>query len=517
MMAEFQPRRAMSRFRFEDYEADCKSGELRRRGRKIKLRDQSFQILTLLLEHPGEVVTREEIRRQVWTSDTFIDFEAGINSAIRRLRFALNDSVEKARFIETLPRHGYRFVAPVSISEGSESFRVSAPPQATDTYVHTVPSRSQRRGESETRLPAKRPLFKRLRGTAVFASIGAALIAGLALYAALGGLYQYKDLRSPDRGTNNEEAYRVFLLGQNLSERRDQQNLLKAMEYLDQAVALDPNFARAWAAKALLYRYLATNPGADQTEQYKKSMDALGKALSIDPILSEAYSALCFNKLRYEFDFPGAETACQRALELDPGSSLAHRMNCIFLYSRGRFDESIFECERAIDLEPLASNNVLTYTLALYFARRYEEEEAQWKRMIELTPTHNKFIYTRLFINLAQQGKEDKAFDYLIKTLTFEKADNETIERFRSAYATSGWRGVTVERIKHPELESFTGPFDVACLYASVGDKDKALENLEKAFREHDYRIAVLSVEPQLDPLRDDPRYTDLVRRVEGK
>ena len=118
-------------------------------------------------------------------------------------------------------------------------------------------------------------------------------------------------------------------------------------------------------------------------------------------------------------------------------------------------------------------------------------------------------------MNAAQQRKEDKAFDYLIKKLTLDKADNETIERFRIAYAASGWRGVTMERIKHPETESIAGPFDVACLYASLGDKDKAFENLENAYQERSYRLAVLQVEPQLDPLRDDPRFDDFIRRVE--
>ena len=136
--------------------------------------------------------------------------------------------------------------------------------------------------------------------------------------------------------------------------------------------------------------------------------------------------------------------------------------------------------------------------------------------MIELNPTHG-FIYTRLFINLRQQGKDGEAFEYLIKKLTKEHVDGEIIERFRNAYASAGWHGVTIERIKHPETESFTGPFDVACLFATIGEKDKAFEYLEKAYQEHNYRIAVLQVEPQLDPLRDDPRFANLVARVEGK
>src|SRR5262245_4522347 len=99
--------------RFGIFDLDTQSGELRRHGLKVRLPDQSFQILQMLLERPGEVVTREQLRRQLWTSDTFVDFDVGLNSAIRKLREALDDSAENPRFVETLPRRGYRFIARV--------------------------------------------------------------------------------------------------------------------------------------------------------------------------------------------------------------------------------------------------------------------------------------------------------------------------------------------------------------------------------------------------------------------
>jgi len=289
-----------------------------------------------------------------------------------------------------------------------------------------------------------------------------------------------------------------------------------AMDDLNRAVTIDPNFARAWAAKAHLHRFFAEYPGGDQTEQYKRSMEALGKALAIDPNLSEAHSALCLNKLRYEYDSAGAESACIRAVELDPNSWVSHKAYATFLFSRGRFDDAFAEIKRAIDIQPLALENQQTYALVLHYSRRYEEEETQWISLIESNPTH-RYLYTRLFINLQQQGKDGEAFEYLVKRLTVDHANNELIERFRAAYATTGWSGVTIERIKHPETEPFTSPFDVACLYATIGDVDKAFEYLEKAYLQHSYRMAVLQVEPQLDLLRNDPRYADLARRMETR
>src|SRR5215468_6882221 len=101
------------RVRFGIFEADLRSGELYKRGRKIKLHQQPFQVLALLIERPGEVVTRDELRRKLWPSDTFVNFDIGLNSAVRKLRGALDDSAESPRYVETLARRGYRFIAPV--------------------------------------------------------------------------------------------------------------------------------------------------------------------------------------------------------------------------------------------------------------------------------------------------------------------------------------------------------------------------------------------------------------------
>jgi tetratricopeptide (TPR) repeat protein len=317
------------------------------------------------------------------------------------------------------------------------------------------------------------------------------------------------------RGTNNEEAYGLYLLAMNSSEERGNQNLQKALEYLERAVALDPNYALAWAGIAHLHRDIVGQTDSGTKEHYEKSMEAIKKALSIDPNLSDAYSALCQNKNRYEYDFAGAETACKRALELDRGSPQAHKTYANFLYSRGRFDEAINEIKTAMDLQPVSYRNQQIYGLALFYARRFGEAEAQFKRLLELNPNHSDYIYGTLVSILEQEGKESEAFEYLIKRLSIKGTDNTTIERFKTAFARSGWKGVTMERIKTPEAVTITGSFQTACLYATIGNKDKAFEYLEKAYQERSYLIAVLQVTPQLDPIRNDPRYADLVRRVE--
>ena len=314
------------------------------------------------------------------------------------------------------------------------------------------------------------------------------------------------------RGTENQEAYRLYLQAMNLSDEPGEQNSTKALGYLENAVALDPNYAPAWAGIALLHcDLLYAELGA--REHYEKSMDAIGKALAIDANNSDAYSALCHTKNRYEYDAAGADTACRRAIELDPDSPQARKTFSNFLFSRGRFDEAVAEIKAAIELQPVSFRNQQVYALSLFYARRYSEAEKQFKRLRELNP-NRAFTYGWLAEVLDAQGRHAEAFDSLINKLTLEKADPAIIEQVKNAYAASGWNGVTAERIKNPAALNIPGSFQLACLYAKIGDKDRAFENLEKAYQARSYALAVLEVAPQLDPLRDDPRYADLVRRV---
>lgn len=169
----------------------------------------------------------------------------------------------------------------------------------------------------------------------------------------------------------------------------------------------------------------------------------------------------------------------------------------------------------AIDLQPVSYRNQQIYALTLYFARRYAEAEGQFKTLIELNPNQIGYIHGRLIKVLEEQGKESEAFEVLVKM--FEKTDNGKLERFKSAYRKSGWRGVQMARIKTAEADSGLSHFDLAGLYAKVGDKDKALECLGKVYLERSFLVPIVHVEPQLDSLHEDPGFSDLLRRIEGK
>jgi DNA-binding winged helix-turn-helix (wHTH) protein/TolB-like protein/Tfp pilus assembly protein PilF len=312
------------------------------------------------------------------------------------------------------------------------------------------------------------------------------------------------------RGTNSEEAYRLYQQGMLLMDKRRPENSKKAREYFEQAVSLDSNYAKAWAGIAHAIRASGRN---DPDRVHQELLEAANKALAIDPSTSDAYVALCLDKLHYAYDFAGAEFACKQAVQVDPNSSTAHVAYSWVLRYTGRYDEALAEIRTAINLEPVSYVNQRDYGYALYRVGRLDEAAAQWKRLLDLDPMDPQ-PYNQLVRISQAQGKEAEALEWFLKFITLKQSGPETVERYTNVYQTSGWRGVLLERAKDPKLTN--GDFQIATLYAHAGEKDKAFEYLEKSFQQREWSFAGLRESPELDSIRDDPRYNDLVRRVEG-
>jgi DNA-binding winged helix-turn-helix (wHTH) protein/TolB-like protein len=315
------------------------------------------------------------------------------------------------------------------------------------------------------------------------------------------------------RGTTNEDAYRLYLQGMYLNGNRNPLDSRKAVKVLEQAVGLDPNYAAAWAGLGHAHRMIANfGRSVNIHEEHQKAIEAINRALALDADLADAHSALCENKMYYEWDFEGAERTCQRAIELDPNSSLAHEIYSRYLSSRGRHDEAITEVKTAIDLEPASLFNQLLYANNLHFARRYTEAVAQYKRVAAMDE-NSVLTYPLGSMSLALSGNEREAFEWWRKFQTLSKADEETVQSYRAAFQTSGWQGVMRERVKRFD-ESNLVYFHGAAFDAEVGNEDKAFEYLEKAYQRREYWMSYLEVDPRLDSLRDDPRFDEMVRRV---
>lgn len=320
--------------------------------------------------------------------------------------------------------------------------------------------------------------------------------------------------RTPKRGTNNQDAYRLYIHGMYLANSRNAEAGTKAITALEQAVALDPNYAQAWAGLGYARRTLSLwRSDLSTYDTYQKSMEAINRALALDESLSEAHSALCENKYLYDWDFAAAEPECKRAIELDPGSAQAHEIYSRYLMGRGRHAEGIAEIETAIDLEPASRFYHRNYGRALFYARRYKEAEDQFKRVIAMD---RNFISTYGWVawSLALQGKEAEAFEWVTRLLSVRNVDKTKVEVFEKAFRKEGWRGVVREWIK--ETDEILGDFDRALYHAQLGNKNEAFTHLEKVLKRRAVWATYLRADPRLDPLRDDPHFSDLVKRVDG-
>jgi adenylate cyclase len=324
------------------------------------------------------------------------------------------------------------------------------------------------------------------------------------------------DIAAVKRYTTSEEAYRLYLQGRFLVDKRSRKDAEKAIQYLEQAVKIDPNYALAYAVLANA-RIAAGNFGSDDLEQYAKAKAAAEKALAIDDNLAEAHAFAGEVKFM-EWDFAGAEREFRRAVELNPNSAAAHQIYAIYLNSMGRFDEAIAATTTAIDIEPTSVLNHRDYGMILCFARRPAEAVVVLERAVEMDADF-RTAYGWLIRAYRMKGDDDKAFEWFLRAPHRKEESAEKIELWKTLYAQSGWRGINQQRIedaKQKDKEGKMPHLEMMQLYADLGDKEQAIIHLEKAFqlRPRGVGLTWLKADPRYDSIRDDPRFQEIVRRV---
>ncbi len=318
------------------------------------------------------------------------------------------------------------------------------------------------------------------------------------------------------RYTSNEEAYRLYLLGTTMADKRGRKNAEKAIEYFEQAVKLDPNYAPAYAGMANARTGMAFTGRDDAREQYLKAKSAIETALALDDNLAESHTYSGEIKWVCEWDFAGAEREHKRAIELNPNSSAAHRMYALYLSSMGRFDDAIAEIKIAVDLEPALALNHRIYGGTLVYARRYDEAIARLKQTLEMDPDFIE-AYRWLIAAYAGKGDDDQAFEWFVKLQTKQGEEPHEIQVWKTIYAKSGWRGIyerQFEAAKEAEKKGEPNYTQLANLSVDLVQPEQAIAYLEKAMGKRQWGTVFLNVTPHYDSLRSDPRFDDLVRRV---
>jgi tetratricopeptide (TPR) repeat protein len=324
------------------------------------------------------------------------------------------------------------------------------------------------------------------------------------------------------QGTRNPEAYQLYLKGRSFYDKRTLADLETAISYFNQAVAKDPGYAMAYAGLAYSYGRLP-DFGASASEYIPKSNAAALKAIELDPTLGRPHVTLGSNKLVHEWDFAGGIAEFKKAVELDPNNADAHEVYAEELgLLGGREQEALAEINRAHELDPKspAIDDVLGN---VYIdARRFNEATVVCKKLAKENP---KFAEAHYCLAIAYWGKkmypqvieEWKAYDQL----SGDHDDSEITAAMEQGFRSAGWKGALSKSIETLKTQRQTKPssaygsaYRIAEAYAELGDKDQAFQWFNTAFQEHDEGLAALKTDFALDPIRSDPRFAELVRKV---
>ena len=629
------------RLRFGVFELDLRAGELRKHGLRVRLQEQPFQVLAMLLENHGEVVTREELQKKLWPADTFVDFDHGLNKAINKIREALSDSAESPRFVETVARRGYRFLAEVKIADAahvdSSELASQAPHAAegrdgpdapgklempkrllpslawkisafallllmgslaawklhswkgpspvirslavlpleslsndasqdyftdgmTDELISYLGQISELRVISRTSVMAykhaRKPLPQIARELNVDAVVeGTVLRSGdqvritaqlieassdkhlwsqsyegelrdtLALQSKVAraiadqiriNLNPKEQAALKNVKVVNPQAYESFLKGRYFWNKRTADGLKMALAYFNQAIAEDPKYAQAYSGLADTYALMGDWQYAVMTpkEALPKAKAAAIKALELDSALGEAHNSLAFCLDGFDWDFDSAGKEFRRAIELNAGYATAHHWYAWHLSLLGRYDEAIAEMRKAENLDPLSL--VINADLAelLVLAHSYDESILQSRKTIEMDPNfglaHNQLAQAYL-----QKQMNDEAVAELQKAVQLSGGSPTCIANLGRAYVASGKRSEAeklLSDLKKRSNPSHSLASEIAVIYVALGDTNQAITWLEQGYEER-FNPGVL-LRSGFDPLRSDPRFEDLVRRI---
>ena len=626
-MSDSTPRGSI---RFGAFELDPTSGELLKRGVRLRLRDRPLQVLLALLERPGETVTRQELQHRLWPGDTFVEFENGLNNAVSRLRDALGDSADTPRYIETLPRRGYRFIAPIdpAVHQRPETgARPSLPDDSHrgDAVVPVAPSRLRWRlvtgiGVALVVLAGlaftwrgRRPAAENSVAVLPFAVANAAedspdhyvafgmtdaLISELSRVGALKVISQtsvlkYKGERKalpaiarelgvrtvvegsvvhesgqvrltvqlidartdthlwtqtysrdpatalsgqralareiagiirtrlvPDDRTAtpavrpaSPAAYEAYLKGRYFLQQPGEKGQARAREFFEQSIAADPGFAPAHVGLAT---YFVTTDALAPAEAMHQAKASARRALALDDASAAAHASLAFVHYFDDWDWAGAAREFGRAIELDPNDATSRRWHALYLSSMGLHATAAEEAQRAVELDPVSISSFDAAAAVASNARRFDAVLEQARRISELNADDPR-AFMQFAVGYLHQGR----FAEAVASAERGVAATGRSPAFLCVLAVAQHRAgqtsearQTLAEIDQLAEQGYVPDVFLAVAYMWLRDHDAALGRLQQAFERRDSYLVVAKVAPWLDPVRADPRFQELLRRM---
>jgi len=314
--------------------------------------------------------------------------------------------------------------------------------------------------------------------------------------------------------TDNNEAYQLYLKGRYHFSRRGKQDLQKSIEFFQQAIKLDSNFALAYASIAELYATMPLYPYLSPKEAVPQAKAAAANALELDPELAEAHTIAGYIASGYDWNWAEAERDFKRAIELEPNLANAHyRYAWTYLAPLGRHEAAIAEMKRAMELEPLNLIQGAHFAAVYMYAQQFDAALEQARKTFDLDPT---FVIGKSWLCFTLNAKGMYAESLAISEKT-PQTDSLLFPQASYAYAKTGRRQQAEEVIKkwrEIEKSEYVLNYWIGVIYAALGEKDAAFAELEKAYQARDFFFHRLKVDPFMDPLRDDPRYKELLKRL---
>jgi DNA-binding winged helix-turn-helix (wHTH) protein/Tfp pilus assembly protein PilF len=480
-------------YRFGVFELDAASGDLRRAGVRVRLAWQTAQLLLFLLERRDTLVLRHQLQQHLWP-DTHGDHERGLNNAVNRLRDALGETSARVRFIETVPKRGYRFVAPVDVIEAPPPAVVAALPLPEPA---TLPSPTPAaRTARPLRLP---PALAALAAALVLAATAAIVLA-----------------RGDDSEAAVSPARPFYLAAMALRDRPDEGSIGAARKLLDQALDADAAYGPVHAALALNILDSGETGAVPLREARAAARSAAQRALQLDPALADAHHALALVHIREEWRWADAERELQACLRLAPGSASCTQTYADLLAARGRVDEALGWLERASQAAPLSAETHAHAGRLLLFARRYPEAVSRLRRAISLEPglaPAHKLLSQALW----HDGRFVEAQDAYLEWLGVVQVPARELAVVDATLRRGGLPELfqtLLQRRDKPGTRPHGLAFKRATMLAAVGEIGQAVDALEQAAADRDARVIFVTVDPLFEPLAREPRFTALLARL---
>jgi TolB-like protein len=582
MPAEASPRKVL---RFGDFEVDQHEGCLYRQGTKVALRPQLFLVLSVLLEHAGQVVTREEFQERLWPGDVVVDFEFNLNTLIARLREALGDSAENPRYIETLPRKGYRFVAATSECETSGPVRprwtrlvvlpfsnLSGDPAEeyfSDAMTDEMITALCQVAPDHLAVIARTTAMRYKHSEKDVARIGRELGVDYAVEGAVrrsgdrvamnvqliqtgdqthvfAGKYDgemrelfglqsriaedlatrippFSEIRGGARArkkpTEDLEAYQLYRQGRYHTYKQTPDGLAKAKQYFEDAIALDPRFAIAFDALGELYWWLGFLGYSPPKQAYSLGLWAALKAVEIDPTLAQTHALLGQLRVRQKhvYTWPEVRREMTLAMEMDPSSPLVRfRYAISYLLPHGQLREAISQLERALEIDPLSWLLHSWVSILSWLARDGDRAMREARLAEGLDP---ESIIPQMMIGniFRDSGRLKEAIVSFRQAVRFSRGAPQILGLFGLTLAQNGnmteARSLLL-RLQTISNQAYVPASSFAWIHVGLGETGDAMVWMNRAIDEGDAFMIPIKTYPFLDPLRSDPDFQTLLRKM---